>query len=753
MLSTCDLTSFARSLLNEAHSNSRPKTKIDALTLHQLAPEGLSLESSHVALFLMRAGQWIDCNAQAAQLLGCHRDQIIGASPADFSPERQPDGELSATRSQNIMSSALHGKNPLFEWQHRRHDGSLIDVEVTIDPIYRGEEAYLLAALRDISDRKRAEAELATSHQRLRWLNQVSIRLQQQRSINTVAWESVAILAAHNSAPRVSFFLVHEDTDELEIIASMDTQKRAETMIGTRHPSMRSQPEFEQSIDSDIQVIDDFANAPILPEIKALVLARGICSTVTIWLRQDGHDLGMISLEYSSTAALKAAERDDLLAFAKIASMALANARHIADIEFQATHDALTGLPNRVVLHRELGTLFGQSIIDRQVCALMLLDLDRFKEINDTLGHHVGDMLLREIGQRLNAILSQTSGLLCRLGGDEFAIAVVADDAEGLKQLASRLLEALKAPFHLAQTWVSVGGSIGIAIRSQPEMDSHVLLRFADVAMYAAKRAGAGFTFYDPLQDEHCPNKLALMNELSVGIAEDQLVLHYQPQIDVHNNKILGYEALVRWNHPRRGLLMPDTFIPLAETGQHIQALTLAVLRLALTQQRQWRSAGRIFNIAVNLSARNLVDAHCIAQVIALIKEFSVEPGTLELEITETALLVNPELAAQSLSALAKIGVRLSIDDFGTGYSSLSHLHRLPIHALKIDRSFTRNMLTDEHGAAIVKSTIALAHNLNLQVVAEGVEDEQTLALLRLNKCDFAQGYFISRPYPAEHFE
>jgi diguanylate cyclase (GGDEF)-like protein/PAS domain S-box-containing protein len=752
MLHRVGLTGLFRSLFKGSEKTA-PQKAADALSLAHLVPEGLFLQHSRVALFLMHAGRWIDCNDQASRLLGCSRDQIIGRSPVDFSPERQPDGELSADRVEIITNCAIRGENALFEWQHSRQDGTLVDVELTVDPIYRGGKVYLLATIRDVSDRKRAELELATSHQRLRWLNQVSIRLQQQRSIDTVAWESVAILAAHNSAPRVSFFLIHDATNELELIASIDTQKRAESMIGMRHPNLQGSPDFQGATESDIYVIDDFANAPILPEIKALVLARGICSTVTIWLRQNGEDLGMICLEYGSTAAMASAERDDLLAFAKTASMALANARHIADMEFQATHDALTGLPNRVVLHRDLAGLFEQSNAAGKICALMLLDLDRFKEINDTLGHHVGDMLLREIGPRLNPELDENRGLLCRLGGDEFAIAVIADDENSLEQLAHRLLDALRAPFNIAQTWVGVGGSIGIALRYQPDMDSHVLLRFADVAMYSAKKAGVGVMFYDALQDEHCPNKLALMNELVAAISGDQLILHYQPQIDVSSREVIGYEALVRWNHPQRGLLMPDAFIPLAETCEHIQSLTLAVLRMALMQQQKWQREGLAHNIAVNLSARNLVHTYCIDQIIALIKEFRVPAGTLELEITETALLVNPEAAAESLHALASMGVRLSIDDFGTGYSSLSHLHRLPIHALKIDRTFTKDMLTNEFCAAIVKSTIALAHNLNMHVVAEGVEDEQTLELLRLNSCDIAQGYFISRPYPAEHFD
>jgi predicted signal transduction protein with EAL and GGDEF domain len=330
---------------------------------------------------------------------------------------------------------------------------------------------------------------------------------------------------------------------------------------------------------------------------------------------------------------------------------------------------------------------------------------------------------------------------------------VIADDENALDTLAHRILDALKAPFHLATASVSVGGSIGIAIRSQSGIDSHVMLRFADVAMYSAKRAGVGIGFYDPLLDEHCPNKLALMNELATGINENQLVLHYQPKIDINSGKVVGYEALVRWDHPGRGLLMPDAFVLLAENGQQIQVLTLAVLRMALTQQQAWRSQRHAHHIAVNLSARNLLNPDCIERIIGLIEEFQLEPGALELEITETALLVDPRAAAENLHALAAMGVRLSIDDFGTGYSSLSHLHRLPIHALKIDRSFTKDVLTNEHCAAIVRSIIALAHNLNMQVVAEGVEDAQTLALLRDHNCDLAQGYFISRPFPAEHFD
>jgi diguanylate cyclase (GGDEF)-like protein len=445
--------------------------------------------------------------------------------------------------------------------------------------------------------------------------------------------------------------------------------------------------------------------------------------------------------------------REDLLAFGKTVSMALANARHLSDIEYQATHDTLTGLPNRVLLHRQLNEMMTTAVDSSRILGLMLLDLDRFKEINDTLGHHVGDMLLREIGPRLNAVLGNDISLLCRLGGDEFAIAAPRADEESIKQLAKKLLTALREPFYVAGTTLEIGGSIGIALFPQQGTDSHVLLRYADVAMYAAKRSGSGVALYDPREDQHSPDRLALMNELNAGIRADQLILHYQPKIDVATRRIVGFEALVRWQHPRRGRLGPDAFIPLAELGDTIQPLTLQVVRMALMQQQLWRARSLPHHMAVNLSARNLIDDNCIAQLKLLIAEFEVEPGTLEFEITETALMSDPAGAATTLRSLAQLGVRLSIDDFGTGYSSLSHLNRLPIHALKIDRSFVRSMANNPQDAVIVQSTIGLAHNLKLQVVAEGVEDIEALTLLQYSGCDLAQGYYIGRPLPAADVE
>jgi EAL domain-containing protein (putative c-di-GMP-specific phosphodiesterase class I) len=285
-----------------------------------------------------------------------------------------------------------------------------------------------------------------------------------------------------------------------------------------------------------------------------------------------------------------------------------------------------------------------------------------------------------------------------------------------------------------------------VALFPQDGNNSHELLRSADVAMYAAKSRGGGIAFYDAVTDRHSPERLTIMADLGNAIRENQLCLDYQPKYDLGQQRITGFEALVRWQHPTLGMLRPDQFIPLAEVSDVIHSLTLAVLQQALGQQRQWKAEGHHFTVAVNISARNLIDDRCVDAIQALLRQFDTQPGELELEITETALMHDPEGAAVRLQRLAALHVKLSIDDFGTGYSSLAYLRRLPIHALKIDRLFVKDMLLNEQDASIVRSTIGLAHNLNLLVVAEGVESAEIQDLLLQMGCDQIQGYQLGRP-------
>jgi predicted signal transduction protein with EAL and GGDEF domain len=344
--------------------------------------------------------------------------------------------------------------------------------------------------------------------------------------------------------------------------------------------------------------------------------------------------------------------------------------------------------------------------------------------------------------------LREENALLCRLGGDEFAILVRDFTPAQLQAMAESLLELLRQPFHVDELILEIGGSIGIAMYPQQGRSGTELLRLADVAMYEAKRNGNGWMFYDRQFDSYTPDRLALMQELRSAIVQKQLVLHFQPRLNLHTDDIVGFEALVRWQHPQRGLLAPNVFLPLAEMSDVIHALTIEVLELALAQQRDWLRRGLRYAVAVNLSARNLINEQCFIRLRQMIEKYACDPNLLELEITETALMQDPVGAAKLLSSLAALGIKFSIDDFGTGYSSLAYLRQLPIHALKIDRSFISDMVRNEQDAMIVKSTIALAHNLKLDVIAEGVEDDVTLRLLHSMGCDQIQGFYISRPQP-----
>jgi diguanylate cyclase (GGDEF)-like protein len=426
--------------------------------------------------------------------------------------------------------------------------------------------------------------------------------------------------------------------------------------------------------------------------------------------------------------------------------------RQAAENRHQALHDALTGLPNRTLFRdRTTMALLAARRTGTSV-AVLLMDLDRFKEVNDTLGHHTGDLLLEQVGQRLRAQL-RASDTVARIGGDEFAVlAPDVSDADAAMALASKLRAALEAPFALGElSEVHAEATIGVAVCPEHGSDADALIQHADVAMYAAKHARTGAAIYDPDADRYSLERLELIGELRRAIEHDELVLHYQPKIDLAADAgaAVAAEALVRWQHPQRGLIPPAEFIPLAEHTGLMRPLTLWVLETALRQARDWRAQRLDVAIAVNLSATNLADVALPDDVEALLARFAVAPERLTLEITESTAMADPTRASAVLRRLDEIGVGLAIDDFGTGHSSLAYLRSLPVTELKIDRSFVMNMSADAGDAVIVRSTIDLGHNLGLRVVAEGVEDEQALEWLTEHGCDLVQGYGISRPLPA----
>jgi diguanylate cyclase (GGDEF)-like protein/PAS domain S-box-containing protein len=420
-----------------------------------------------------------------------------------------------------------------------------------------------------------------------------------------------------------------------------------------------------------------------------------------------------------------------------------------AALACQARHDALTGLPNRLLLQEQLDVAIDGLTTSRTPLALLLLDLDRFKEVNDALGHGVGDAVLQAVASRLRDAM-RTGDTIARLGGDEFAVLLVDADESTALQVAQRVRAALAEPIDVGALSLDVGASIGIALAPKHGRDAATLLRRADLAMYAAKRAGEGIALFTPALDRDNAERLGLTGELRAAIERNQLVLHYQPKMRLADGCVIGVEALVRLQHPTRGLLRPDQFIPVAEQAGLIEPLTYWVLRTARAQQAAWQAAGLQLNMAVNLSVQSLRDSNLLETVQEVLIAHRDCGGQFELELTESMLMSDPARARTLLASLRGLGVRVAVDDFGTGYSSLAYLKRLPLDELKIDRSFLPDVATDVRDAALVRATIDLGHTLGLRVVAEGVEDADSLVLLKDMGCDEVQGYYISRPLVAE---
>ncbi len=421
-------------------------------------------------------------------------------------------------------------------------------------------------------------------------------------------------------------------------------------------------------------------------------------------------------------------------------------------LAYQAAHDALTGLPNRARFQSELEEHLGESREGGRRLALLMVDLDRFKEVNDAFGHHYGDLLLQGLGPRLRAAV-WSSGTLARIGGDEFGILLPGANGEDAIQVAEAILAAVRQPIVVKGQALEVGASIGVALCPDHTHDPIALLQCADVAMYAAKRAKVGYLMHAADQSEFTPRRVALIGELRRGILQDQLLLHYQPKINLRTRAVEGVEALVRWFHPRDGLLPPAAFVGMAQDTGLIKPLSLWVLHTALLQCRVWHQTGVPLHVAVNLAADVLREPELVEMIIAQLEIADALPQWLTLEITESAVMADPILAKQVLTRLRTMGVRISIDDFGTGYSSLTYLRDLPVDEVKIDRSFVKEMDSRKEDACIVRSVVDLGHNLGLQVVAEGVEDQNTVERLTALGCDYVQGFHFTRPLPPAEFD
>ncbi|MDQ1632181.1 MAG: hypothetical protein QOC80_2153 [Frankiaceae bacterium] len=490
------------------------------------------------------------------------------------------------------------------------------------------------------------------------------------------------------------------------------------------------------------------------PEIRAAMRARRVKDVIAVPLRSGSAVVGCLEVanRLGDSAYFGAADVRLLETLGAHAAVAVENSRLVDRLRHDAYHDSLTGLPNRRRLLSALDAALSVQPAPGEVVALLQFDVDSLRDVNETLGHGAGDRLLAEVGRRLQAEAPK-GALISRIGGDEFVVLIRAAGADAAQATAVALQYALVEPFSLDSFTLDVGAAVGIALYPDHAPDAGTLLQRADVATYSAKTNPRSIQLYRPAMESRSVHRLGLVSELRKAIDEGALTVHYQPKVALANRELVGVECLVRWEHPEHGLVSPDDFIPVAEHTGLVGELTYRVLRTALDQCRRWHDAGRPLGVAVNLSTRSLLDPDFPDELERLLREFGVEPGQLTLEITESGMVGDTDRPLPTLRRLASLGVRLAVDDFGTGYSSLSYLRRLPVHEVKIDKSFVLGMATDSGDLGIVRAIVDLGRHLGMSVVAEGVESEMTLSLLEDMGCDMAQGFLFSRPLPYERLE
>lgn len=633
------------------------------------------------------------------------------------------------------------------EYRFRRSDGSyayVLDRGYVVHDI-QDKPVRMIGSMVDLTERKRIELTLSKKYEQLQAIYRLTEVVNQAGAVEEVYQEALTVLQNTLHADRASILLFDEQ-GVMRFVAWRGLSDRFRKAADGRSP-WSAQETAAQPI-----VVADAAHDASVETFRETLRQEGIRALGFIPIAYQKRLLGKFMVYYNQPHAFPGEEIQLAQTVASHVAFAIERAQQTAKLEHQALYDSLTDIPNRTLLHDRLRQAISTAQRTRTSLALLLIDLDRFKEINDTLGHARGDLVLKQVGPRIQATLRQSDSV-ARLGGDEFAVLLPTVSSPSHAVLtAGKILQALQTPFPVEGLEMEIGASIGIVLCPEHGAEAELLMQHADIAMYVAKQQGSGYAVYAPELDRHSPQKLTLMGELRHAIEHDELVLHYQPKLSLKTQSIIGVEALVRWQHPQRGMLYPDQFIPLAEQTGLMKLLSLWVINHALNQHSAWKRGGLDISMAINLSARNLHDPELPSLVGELLLRHQTPPGSLDLEITESAIMADPIRALEVLTRLSAMGVKLSIDDFGTGHSSLAYLKKLPVDTVKIDKSFVMDMTKDEGSSLIVRSTIDLAHNLGVAVIAEGVEMHEAWIDLSILGCDAAQGYYINRPIPAVEF-
>ncbi|WP_168798489.1 EAL domain-containing protein [Herbaspirillum sp. ST 5-3] len=668
----------------------------------------LGMEHSTDAIYVVdRASMRIvDVNATACEMLGYTRDEMLQLAPHDT--RVGASGDKLAEYYDEIVFSAT--KYAVAKSMLRHKDGSHLPVEVHLRALQSGGRHIVVALIKNMTERLQAEE---------------ALRVSEERFIAT--FNQAAVGLAHAS---IDGRWARANQKLLQITGYSEEELLKLTVFEITHPD-------------DLETSRTLIRRTLAGELQNYSCQKR-------YRRKGGNYVWVtvsVSLVFDSDGApgyFIAAVEDISL-----------RKRMEQELQFSAYHDALTALPNRALLQDRLSQAIADARSAQRHVAVMMIDLDRFKNINDSLGHDVGDQVIVECGRRLN-LNTRRGDTVARLGGDEFVV-ILADvgHEEDIARLAQQTLLSLAEPVVVMGQELYTSGSIGISLYPKDGSDGPALLQNADMAMYQAKeRGGNSFQFYAHEMNARVLERLQLDARLRRALEYNEFILHYQPQVDIATGRIVGVEALIRWQPQDGPMVPPNHFIPIAEETGLIVPIGEWVLRTACAQSRAWQRAGLpAIRTAVNLSARQFGRQDIVKLVAQVLLETGCSPAALELEITESVIMKNAEAGVETLSRLSEMGVSLSIDDFGTGYSSLSYLHRFPIHTLKIDRSFIGDIMSPEDEAPIAKAVILLAHSMNLRVIAEGVETEEQLSFLRRHHCDQIQGYYFSRPVPPAQIE
>ncbi len=697
-------------------------------------------------LLLNRELAYVDCNQAALDLFGVpDKRQVIGRKVGAFSPPVQPTGSTPESRQRRI-EAALDGEPQRFEWTTQRH-GKLCHSDVTLSRAEVNNEALVMAIFHDISARRHAQA-LQQGQNRI--LHMIAAG----DDLNDILTEIALFVEQHAPHSRCTLLLLNDAQTHFSYVIAPFLKQRVAQVVGL--PVAIGNGCCSESVMSRCPVIiEDFPGSPSMTGLLERTGPLDFASSGS-WpiMGKRGQILGAFSLLYCERQTPDIDDMQLVGIATDLAGIATESRKAEERILHLAHYDELTGLPNRFLFIQHLDKALAHAERHKSPMAVLFLDLDRFKNINDTFGHEAGDRVLRDTAARMQQSLREQD-TMARVGGDEF-LALVEDyhDPRKLGEIAQRLLNEAAAPFEIEDHEYRLSVSIGIATYPADGADTQALLKNADIAMYRAKTTGKNnYQFYSAEMNIHTVERAALEARLRRAIEQREFIMHYQPKVDVESGRIVGAEALVRWQHPERGLLLPGEFIPLAEEVGLIGQLGMLVLDVACRDIAGFEETGGSFGrVAINLSAAQFTQAGLLDDVSNTVRSRAVSPSSLEFEITESMVMHNREQAIQLMNGIRALGCWLSIDDFGTGYSSLAYLKRFPVNSVKIDRSFISDIPHGPNDSAIVQAIIAMAHTLGLEVIAEGVETEIQLQTLQKFGCDRYQGFYFSKAVPAPEF-